>query len=60
MVAAFYRGGEASKDDPSLTCTSSTNRARRRAISPDVGVALLGPGVSGYASFVGVEGSGER
>jgi hypothetical protein len=61
VVGAFCRGGVASKGDLRLTCTSSTNRVRRRAASPGVGVASLGSGVawlSGCASFIGVEGSG--
>jgi hypothetical protein len=56
-AAAFCRGGAASKGNLRLTCTSSTNLARRQAASPGMGVASLGPDVawlSGCASFVGV------
>jgi hypothetical protein len=45
-AAAFCCGGVASKGDLHLTCTSSTNLARRRAASPGVGVTSLGPDVA--------------
>ena len=61
LVAAFCRGGVAIKGDLRLSCTSSINRTRRQAVSRDVGVTSLWSAVawlSGWPSFVGVEGSG--
>ena len=42
MVAIFYLGGLAINGDIRSSCTSSVNRARRRAASRGVGVASLG------------------
>ena len=46
LVVAFCRGGVTIKSDLRFSCTSSVNRARRRAASRGVGVVLLGSGVA--------------